>query len=193
METVEITPPTWDLPQLLKAGNVVGARRTDLLTLASTHGSAAIATAYVSWRLKAVSQPKLHLPGVWAASQLLTYAGEDAGDLHSAYARLGPVVFAYLLHWARTLRTTGTGYDLYAVADARRQEVLGKQLTKFWGLYRRLWPVDLGLSALVERVAALGLDIDITKVQVNPAGDFYLAQRVEGQVVYQLLSGGEAK
>lgn len=189
MENVEMTPLDWNLPDLLKAGNVVGVRRTQLLALANTFGPQPLAAAYVSWRLKAVSQPKLQMPGVWAASQLLTYDGEDAGDVHSAYARLGPVALAYLLHWSRTLRATDSGYDLYTVAEADHQIRLNKQLTQFWGLYRRLWPVDLGLSALAARVAALGLAVDITQVQVTAAGDFYLAQGGAGQVVYPFLSG----
>lgn len=163
----------WNLTDLLKAGNVVGARRTQLQALAGSD-PAPVATAYVSWRLKAVSQPKLQLPGVWAASQLLAYDGAGAGDLHDAYARLGPVVVAYLLHWARATRTDDT-YALYNVAYAARREKLSKQLAKFRGIYQRLWPVDLGLSALVERVAALGLDVDIARVRVGADGGFYSA------------------
>lgn len=191
LETASVTVAAayldWDLAALLKAGNVVGARRAQVLALAA-RDPAPVATAYVSWRLKAVSQPKLILPGVWAASQVLTYEGTGAGDLHDAYARLGPVVMAYLLHWARATRTENT-FALYDVADAARREKLSKQLAKFWGLYRRLWPVDLGLSALVERVTVLGIDVNITKVQVNAVGDFYLAQQMDGQMMYQLVGG----
>lgn len=178
----------WNLTDLLKAGNVVGARRTQLLALAGSD-PAPVATAYVSWRLKAVSQPRLNLPGVWAASQLLAYDGAGAGDLHDQYARLGPVVVAYLLHWARATRARD-GYDLYAVPDAARRAKLGQQLKKFSGLYLRLWPVDLGLSGLAERVAALGLDVDIVRVTVLADGGFNVAAPprlgAPEPVVYQL-------